>query len=132
MFKFLQRKAAADNGENGVQNQPKKRVNFPSEMVQVVSEEREESRHPKIRRMSSSVTPKVTKKGGSRFWFPTKVFAALKLSRKRRGSKRKNSTKINKRKNSHRTSAKKKRHKSESSTQIVEINPSKWSDNNFF
>ena len=93
MFKFLRKTTEQSSKETEV-NSIKKRVNFQTEIVEVVSESHEK---PKIRRMSSSVSR--TTKTGSRFWFPTKVFAALKLSRKHR-NRRGNSVKIKKRKNS--------------------------------
>ena len=93
MFKFLRKTSEQSSKETEV-NSIKKRVNFQTEIVEVVSESHET---PKIRRMSSSVSR--TTKTGSRFWFPTKVFAALKLSRKHR-NRRGNSVKIKKRKNS--------------------------------
>ena len=98
MFKFLRKTEKV-----GPEEVPKKRVNFQTDLVEVVDTEQKKSR-----RTPSSVSKKVPKRSG-RFWLPTKVFAALKLSRR----KRKNSSKIRKRKNSHRTSQKKKR-KSES------------------
>ena len=93
MFKFLRKTSEQSSKETEV-NSIKKRVNFQTEIVEVVSESHE---NHKIRRMSSSVSR--TTKTGSRFWFPTKVFAALKLSRKHR-NRRGNSVKIKKRKNS--------------------------------
>ena len=100
MFKFL-RKTEKVGPTKEIPT--KKRVNFQTEIaVEVVDPEPKNSR-----RTPSSVSKKVPKRSG-RFWLPTKVFAALKLSRR----KRKNSTKLRKR-NSHRTSQKKKR-KSES------------------
>ena len=114
MFKFL-RKTSEQSKEFEESEVIKKRVNFQTEIVEVVSESHEEKRKKaKIRRMSSSITTSKVPKS-KRFWFPTKVFAALKLSRKHRSkSSRKNSAKIKKRKNSHRTSQKKKKHSNKS------------------
>ena len=98
MFKFL-RKTSEQSKDFEESEVIKKRVNFQTEIVEVVSESHEERRKKaKIRRMSSSITTSKVPKS-KRFWFPTKVFAALKLSRKHR-NRRGNSVKIKKRKNS--------------------------------